>query len=429
MRRIVLHVAALPVCATLLLALASPAVAQSGAVKGQIRGEAAAVRAGPVFGAEPLDTFYGLVRTEARTGPASSHAKAALYDLNILDTDTPAQRSAETDFPAPNLPRKAEASYVEPTRAGPFVTSVGRFWSSAGGAPDSRAEMSLAALDGDSLLSVGGITGFSRTWLQAGVLRSAVKVSLRDVRIPSASVIVESIVSSVTLESDGTRDGVRIKTSSLVHGASVAGNGVVVDQKGAHAAQGGVPLTQPTEQQEQVDRALAEAGIELRAIRSRSVVSKDGRTAGAEAPGLLVSVAYSDEAVQGGGLLQLAGARASVIADPVTLDPAAAAPVDLRPLDVTQEPLRVIATRPTASGDTSQARPEVLGDAFKLVLRERVLPGTPGRILWVPTGITLGALALAGLALFLGRGWGPVASLLAFVDRATLPVRRLTLRG
>lgn len=201
----------------------------------------------------------------------------------------------------PGDPR--EASCGGPVQeAGPFAASGGAGRTATSGEVDDpttlRSESAAVVAGARSTAAAPQALSFSRAASAATAgaegdrMASGASTSIDELLVAGVF-SVRSIRSSVTAALGGVPGSAAQEATLVVTGAEVAGQAVTVDGTGVHVggqAAGGELFGA----QEQVNQALAAAGIQVRLVSEPAQVSPDGTSVDVSSGGLLVTLAIPD---------------------------------------------------------------------------------------------------------------------------------------
>lgn len=272
-------------------------------------GPSAYALAAPVEPGTLARTLVGTVNTEAGTTVLTVPDAESAYPGN--GSAGTAYAPAQTAGPLTVSPGPASSS-AAPGRAS--ATTTGAAFAVTGGGAGERLA-ATALLTGDAATGQGEALGTSRV----GALDVAGTLLLHDV-VATARVTVTG--------------GSPVATATLTVGsATVAGVPVTVDEDGVHAAGQGTGLGPLQDAQDQVDEALAAAGLSVRAVGVTRTV--EGRAGYADTGGLRIVLRTPD--LPGGvaaNALTLTVGAVSVTGTST----AAAPPLDLGPLPDAGQP-------------------------------------------------------------------------------------------
>ena len=301
-RLLLLAVALLP--AATALTMVRPVQAASPAAFGSygLTVTAAAVRTEGVVGASgglvTLDSGTAFTAGRLDSGP-SSYALGAPVEPGTLARTLVGTVNTEAGTTVLTVP-DAEAAYpgrgtaateqAPAQTAGPLTVAPGR--ASASAAPESAAAATTgAAVTVTGLLNGSGLTAASRLTGSTAAGAAEVQGTSRVGSLDVAGVLaVHSVVATAQVTVTG---GTPVAVARLAVGsATVAGVPVTIDESGVHAAGQGTGLGPAEDAQEQVDQALAAAGLSVRAVGVTRTV--EGRSGYADSGGLRIEARSPD---------------------------------------------------------------------------------------------------------------------------------------
>ena len=184
----------------------------------------------------------------------------------------------------------ASTEYAPAQTVGPLTVAPGRASSSATAdratATTSNSGLVLAGVvDGDGLSASSTLTGTAATG--TGDVVGSSRVDSLDV---AGVLALEDVVATARVVITG---GTPVTTAQLTVGsATVAGVPVTIDEEGVHAAGQGTGLGPVQDAQDQVEQALAAAGVSARAVGVTRTV--EGRTGYADTGGLRITLRTPD---------------------------------------------------------------------------------------------------------------------------------------
>jgi len=374
-------------------------VAARAATVAQGEAEAFGIRVSPEEGRYPIPISFGLARGTVGTPPVESHGIAASFDSGILGYSGPG--TVETDYPVQNLPREASGTYSGgPYDVGPLRFVDGKFESRSSGTPSSVNHVVMGGIEADGvsigqvdLVAEEKITGVRTSGSAASVLTAVEAGPLR----------ISAIVVRASAFSDGTEKGARAEGGTDVLGATVAGVPVIVSADGVRVSDSEIEGAAVVALQEQVDGALASAGITVRLVHPD--LSRTAGVSQATGGGLWLRYGTSTVAMDGGAGIGLGGA--SVTATSNGQQESHRALVNVPRLPVRTFPVsRVLSVGAPPRATTDAPRlPEAVSPRVVEEIVERVHHRTE-----YPTGrwIGIAMLLLAGFACRLGRNTRPM---------------------
>lgn len=263
---------------------------------------AAAVRSEGVVGASgglvTLDAGTAFTTGRLDSGP-SSYALGAPVEPGTLGrtvvgtvnteagTTVLTVPDAESAFPGRG---SASTEQAPAQSAGPVTVSPGRASSTA------AADRASATTTGSALTVTGALeaTGLAASSTLTGAAASGTGEVVGSSRVGSLDVAgvlaLKDVVATARVTVTG---GTPVAAALLTVGsASVAGVPVTIDEEGVHAAGQGTGLGPVQDAQDQVEQALAAAGVSVRAVGVTRTV--EGRTGYADTGGLRVTVRTPD---------------------------------------------------------------------------------------------------------------------------------------
>lgn len=149
-----------------------------------------------------------------------------------------------------------------------------------------------SAADAPQAFSFSRAASAAKAGADGDRMASAASTSIDDL-VVAGVFAVRSIRSTVTAALGGVPGSAAQEASLVVSGAEVAGQAVTVDGTGVHVA-GQTAGGEIFGAQDQVNRALVGAGLEVRTVSAPAQVSEDGTELDVSSGGLLVSVAIPD---------------------------------------------------------------------------------------------------------------------------------------